>query len=95
MTKTAGAILFFSLLSLSACISGVKEPDTYTDSTGKTTLIETDREACTRSCNEEYSRCMDTEPAESSAFHESSGMFGASADCHNDLKSCLPACNGQ
>ncbi len=95
MTKTAKAILFLTLLSLGGCISGVKEPDTYTDRTGKTTVIETDREACTRSCNETYSRCMGTEPAQHSGVNGPAGMFGASADCRSDLKNCLPACNGE
>ena len=83
------------VLLLAACISGVKEPDTYTDRAGKTTLIETDRETCTRSCNQDYSRCMDIGPAEVTGANGPSGMFGASADCRKALKDCLPTCEGR
>jgi hypothetical protein len=81
---------------LSACISGVKPPDTYTDKNGKTTIIETDREMCERSCNQDYSRCMETSAAEdNSGINGPSGVFGASGDCRNDLQHCLPGCKAQ
>lgn len=86
---------------ISGCISGVREPDSYVSSTGEKTLIESDRESCTRSCNSDYSRCMDTGSAQDSGFGSSSGvigpkdMFGASADCRRDLKSCLSGCGAR
>jgi hypothetical protein len=96
MTKAAKTILLFGLMSLSGCISGVKETDTYTDRNGKTTIIETDREACTRSCNEDFSRCMDTEPAQTNGgLHDAPNTFGARGDCHDNLKDCLSGCNTQ
>jgi hypothetical protein len=95
MTRAKTAFLFVALLSLSACISGVKSPDTYTDRAGNTTIIQTDHEQCERACNETYSRCMDTEPAQTNAFRMPSGMVGASVDCRNDLQSCLPGCQGR
>lgn len=95
MTKAVRTVLVLGMLALGGCISGAKPPDTYTDSTGKTTLIETDRETCIRSCNEAYSRCMETEPAQNnSGLRQDPSMFGAKADCRNDLQSCLPPCNG-
>lgn len=92
MMKTFKVVFVLCLLSLSTC-SGVQPVDSYTDHTGKTTLIQTDREACMRACNEDYSRCMDTEPAQVSGVNGPQGMFGASADCRSNLKDCLPSCN--
>ncbi len=80
---------------LSGCVSGTKPQDTYTDSSGKTTVFETNRESCTSACNEDNSKCMESDAAESSGVHAPAGMFGASAECHNDLKSCLAGCRGQ
>jgi len=96
MSKITRVISFLGLLALTACISGVKEPDTYTDRTGKTTVIESDHEMCVRACNEEYARCMDTRSAQdNSGVNGPAGMFGASADCRNDLQSCLPSCQAR
>jgi hypothetical protein len=83
---------------LSGCISGVKPPDTYVGQDGKTTIIESDKEMCQRACNEDYSRCMESRSAgdnNSGITGAPSGMFGASADCRNDLQKCLPPCKAQ
>jgi len=81
---------------LSACISGVKPPDTYTGQDGKTTIIESDREMCARSCNDTYSRCMDSRAAtDNGGINGPSGVYGASAECRTDLQNCLPGCKAQ
>ena len=81
---------------LAGCISGRPPSDTYTDKSGKTSEVLSDREQCERSCNKEYSRCMDTDSArDNSGIQGPSGMFGASADCRNNLSSCLPGCRGR
>jgi hypothetical protein len=96
MRKTAKIILFMSALALAGCISGKKPPETYTDKEGNTTVIESDHEMCVRSCNEDYSRCMDTQSAQdNSGVNGPRGMFGASADCRRNLKDCLPGCQAQ
>jgi hypothetical protein len=78
---------------LSACISGVKPADTYIGQDGKTQIIESDKEMCQRSCNDDYSRCMDTRAAQdNSGINGPSGVFGASGDCRSDLQKCLPTC---
>jgi len=99
MIKRILMILFVGMILtplLSACVSGIKPPDTYTDRNGKTTIIESDRETCERDCNEDYSRCMESTAAEdNSGINGPSGVFGASADCRTDLHHCLPTCKGQ
>jgi len=79
---------------LSGCISGVKPADTYTSRDGKTTVIESDKEMCTHSCNDDYDRCMETRAAgeNNSGINGPSGVFGASGDCRNALQHCLPGC---
>jgi len=80
----------------SGCISGTKPADTYVGQDGKVTRIESDREMCERSCNNDYSRCMDSSAAnDNSGINGPSGVFGASGDCRRDLQSCLPTCKGQ
>ena len=81
--------------ALAGCVSGVKSPDTYTDRSGKTSVIESDREQCERSCNADYARCMDATSARSSSVNGPSGMFGASADCRSSLSSCLSGCRAR
>ena len=44
---------------LAACVSGKRPPETYVGKDGKATIIESDSEMCKRSCNDDYSRCMD------------------------------------
>ena len=81
---------------LGGCISGTTPPDTYVSQDGKTTIIESDREMCQRSCNEDYSRCMDSSPAsDNEGINGPIGVFGASADCRTDLQKCLPGCKAQ
>jgi hypothetical protein len=89
-------IMAFACVLLTGCISGRPQSDTYTDSNGKTTVIQSDREMCTQSCNDDYSRCMDTfEAQDNGGVHGAKGMFGASADCRDDLKNCLPRCKAE
>lgn len=90
-TKIVGMLSV--ILLLSACISGVKPADTYTDRNGKTTVIESDKEMCERSCNDDYSRCMESSAAEdNSGINGPSGVFGASGDCRSALQKCMPTC---
>lgn len=79
---------------LSACVSGVKPPESYVDKGGRITVIESDREMCRRSCNESYSRCMDSRAAgeNNSGVKGPSGLYGASAECRGSLKECLASC---
>lgn len=94
MTKRILVIMVMGMLS--ACVSGVAPSDTYVGKNGKTTIIESDREMCERSCNEDYSRCMELTSAENNTgLTGPSGLFGASGDCRSDLKRCLPTCKGQ
>ncbi len=91
MTKSI--LILIAVGMLSACVSGTKPPDTYVGRDGRTTIIETDAEACRRSCDGDYARCMDTSAASTdSGINGPSGMFGASADCRASLKKCLQSC---
>ena len=94
MLKLLPLIMILGMLS--ACISGVPKQDTYTSSSGQITIIQSDREACVQSCNDEYSRCMEEDEGHNNGgVNGPPGMFGASADCHNSLKDCLPSCKGR
>lgn len=88
-------LVIASVGMLMACVSGTKPPDTYTSPSGKTTIIESNSETCRRSCNSDYSRCMDTNPARNNEglVDVPAGMFGASADCKDSLRTCLRGCN--
>ncbi len=79
---------------LSACVSGTKPSDAYIGKDGSKTLIESDAEMCRRSCNAEYSRCMDTRAAgtDTGGVKGPSGVFGASGDCRNALQRCIKGC---
>lgn len=89
-------LMMITMGMLVGCISGRPTPDTYTDKSGKVTIIENDHEQCVRACNDDYARCMDTEPAQQNPVVGSpDGMFGASSDCRDDLHKCLPTCNGR
>ena len=92
MFSPARLLTFAALLGLAGCISGAKPPDTYTDHNGTTTVIETDAEQCRSSCNQDDARCLDTGPAQTSPVNGPAGMFGASADCRNELSQCLRDC---
>ena len=80
---------------LSACASSHSASETYVDSVGNRTRIETDREQCIRSCNASDSTCMDSYAARNTGVNGPSGMFGASAECRNNLKDCLSSCKGR
>ena len=81
--------------ALVSCVSGTKSPDSYVGKDGQTTLIESNSEMCKRSCNEDYSRCMDSRAAgDNSGVIGPSGVFGASGECRNALKNCLSTCKG-
>lgn len=78
---------------LSACVSGKKPPETYVGIDGKSVIIENDEETCLRSCNDTYSRCMDSSFTETNdGYNGPSGVFGASAECRSDLQQCLRIC---
>jgi hypothetical protein len=95
MTKRI-LLAVLALGMLSACVSGTKPADTYVGQDGKVTRIESDREMCQRSCNQDYSRCMDSSAAsDNSGINGPSGVFGASGDCRKQLQKCLPGCKGQ
>jgi hypothetical protein len=81
--------------TLAACVSGKPPADTYTGKSGAVTTIETDREACIKACNDDYARCGDTDAARRGVSPNiPAGLFGAQADCREDLKNCLPRCKG-
>lgn len=103
MMKTGYGLQRFGLLcavglGLVACVSGKPQPTTYTDSVGKVTTIESDRESCERACNADYERCME----QGASYRSTSGVgsdaasfLGASSDCRDTLKKCLPRCKGR
>ena len=86
--------LFVAFMAVAAC-SGTPKNPVYIDRSGTETVIRTDRDQCVRSCNKEYERCMEVGAVEQSGVHGPSGMFGASADCRNSLKECLPECKSR
>lgn len=95
MTKRILALASIMVMAgvLSACVSGTKPRDTYVGKDGKVTVIESGREMCERSCNDDYSRCMETTAAgDNSGIQGPSGVFGASGDCKTALRHCLPGC---
>ncbi len=86
----------FIAVGLSGCISGTKPVDTYVGRDGKETVIESDKEMCKRSCNDDYSRCMDSSSAVNNDGQQGpSGVFGASGECRTSLKNCLPGCKAE
>ena len=94
MTTRILMILFVGMLS--ACVSGTKPADTYVGQDGKAIRIESDREMCERSCNADYSRCMDTKAAtDNGGVIGPSGVFGASGACRSTLHDCLPSCKSR
>jgi len=91
MTKRI--LMIFVVGMLSACVSGKKAPDSYVGLDGKTVIIENDAETCRRSCNDTYSRCMDSSFTETNdGYNGPSGVFGASAECRSNLQACLRSC---
>lgn len=98
LKRTPSLIGLCVLLSLAACVSGKPQTTTYTDSVGKTTAIESDRESCESSCNADYERCME----QGSSYRSSTGTgsdaasyFGVAASCKDDLRKCMPRCKGR
>lgn len=89
-------IVGVALAALTGCVSGVKPPETYVGQNGKVTVIESDREMCERSCNDTYDRCMESGAAvDNSGVNGPTGYVGATGECRDDLKNCLPTCKGQ
>ncbi|MBV8061762.1 MAG: hypothetical protein JO126_07145 [Alphaproteobacteria bacterium] len=79
--------------ALAGCVSGKPQPVTYIDKDGRVAVVENDREQCMRACNDDYARCMETEPAQNGPVSGStSGIFGASGECRTALQKCLPDC---
>jgi hypothetical protein len=85
------------LLLVAGCVSGRPESNTYTSPSGKITTIETDREACTRSCNNDFERCNDMQSSATSPYGNQAmpRPFGVDADCRYALKNCLANCKGR
>lgn len=90
--------LVFSLLllSLGACVSGTPAAEKYTSASGAVTPIATDQESCKRACDADFNRCQDSDASRRSASPNApADLFGASADCRESLKKCLPRCKGR
>lgn len=77
---------------LSGCISGKPPSDTYVDRTGKASVIESDRQQCERSCNQQYSRCGETAAARNNGGINGPSIYGASGECRSDLSACMVGC---
>ncbi|HAX91638.1 MAG TPA: hypothetical protein DCY07_05450 [Rhodospirillaceae bacterium] len=98
---TQKASLFFALcvfvLAVSACTPAPKKSTTYTGASGAVTLLENDRESCTRSCNADFDRCAGTKAAQTPIGRagQMDGVLGAQADCNAAIKSCLSRCKGR
>lgn len=95
LSKTLTGALSLCLLgvALVGCSGAAKKYDTYTSPSGNVTILESDSEACVRSCNADFDRCSSTSAAESQVGRgQMTGVFGAQADCKDDMKSCLRAC---
>lgn len=89
-------ILMIAIVGLASCISGKPPSDTYTDKSGKTSVVESDKEQCQRSCNEQYARCSETTDArDNGGVNGPAGMFGASSECRSDLSSCMVSCKSR
>ena len=96
MLRFSHFLLLLTVCSLSACISGKPPQDTVTDKAGNTTVIQSDREQCESACNDDYSRCMDSQIAQTNPVDGApAGMFGASSDCRVALQDCLPSCKAR
>lgn len=81
---------------LSGCVSGKPQPVTYIDKDGRVAVIENDREQCMHACDDDYTRCMETSPAQHGPVSGStSGIFGASGECRTALQNCLPDCKNR
>lgn len=85
------------VVGMAGCVSGTHPVDTYVASDGSVTRIESGRESCNRSCNQDFARCMDSRSAgdNNSGVIGPAGIFGASGDCRNALQKCLPGCKSQ
>lgn len=77
---------------LAGCISGKPPSDTYTDRSGKTSVIESDRQQCERSCDLQYSRCGETAAARDNGGVNGPSIYGASGECRSDLSACMSGC---
>lgn len=84
------------IVALAACSGASKKSYRYTSESGAVTVLDTDRESCTRSCNADFDRCSSTSAAESKVGRGSmTGVFGAQADCKNEIKACLSRCKSR
>ena len=84
------------LCAVSACSGASKKPETYVNDAGAVTVLDNDRESCTRSCNADFDRCSGTSAAESKVGRgQMTGIFGAQADCKADMKACLSRCRAR
>jgi len=78
---------------LVGCTAAPKRTDSYVSSSGAVTMIENDKESCMHSCNAEFDRCGDTTAAQTQVGRgQLTGVFGAQADCKDDMRACLARC---
>lgn len=81
------------LLAVAACSGASKRQTTYTNDAGAVTLLESDAESCKRTCNADFDRCTSTSAAEGPVGKgQFTGVFGAQADCKDDMRACLKRC---
>ncbi len=90
-------ILMIAIMGmLAGCISGRPSSDVYTSPSGKTSVIQSDREQCEHSCNNNYVRCGETGAARSNGgVLGPSETYGAGAECRSDLSSCMIGCKSR
>ena len=89
-------ILMIGFVGMLAACAAPHPVDSYTSpTTGVTEKIQSNKEQCIAACNETYSSCMDSRAAQYSGVNGPSGMFGASAECKDDLRDCLPGCKAR
>jgi hypothetical protein len=101
--RASAILLLMAAGSLAGCISGKPPLDTYTSpATGETTVIESNVEMCQRSCNDDYTRCMegsltaeDLPGVPQATPGVRPGVMGVSGDCTHELRDCLPRCKSQ
>jgi hypothetical protein len=96
-SKIVKALFLCALLTATAaCTAAPKKIDTYTSGSGAVMTLENDAESCKRSCDNDFDRCSDTSAAQAQVGRgQMTGVFGAGADCKDDMKACLARCKGR
>lgn len=82
---------------LAGCSGAAKKSDRYTGSSGAVTVLDSDRESCTHSCNADFDRCSSTKAAQDPVGRsgQMTGILGAQADCNANMKACLNRCKAR